>query len=262
MLNEKWKRIVSKLDFAFQAIVHVKSGNIYAIEALLRHTDLVGFPSIFSCFDDAFNDGSLYQFDLELRKKALKKFSHLDIANIKLFYNLDNRLLYMPDFTYGNTAEILDALHMDKASICFELSERGTLQDPMALTNMVARYKQEGYNIAIDDFGTGISGLQLLYYAEADYIKLDRFFISSIESDAKKRLFCDSIISMAHTMGIKIIAEGIESVQEYYTCKDLGVDFLQGYFIQKPQLNSKKYSLRMSISPNIIKKISVSIHQH
>ncbi|MEA1920585.1 MAG: EAL domain-containing protein [Campylobacterota bacterium] len=240
MLDNKWLAIVEKLDFAFQPIVHVKSGNLYALEALLRHTEEAGFYSIFSCFDEAFHEGVLYQFDLALRKKAFKKFSSLSLNNTKLFYNLDNRLLYMPDFTHGNTLELLEEVALNKNDICFELSERGTLQDPMAVNNMVSRYKEAGFSIAIDDFGTGISGLQLLYYAESNYIKLDRFFINNIESDAKKRLFCSSIITMAHAMGMKIIAEGLESVEEYYTCKDLGVDFLQGYFIQKPQLKMKK----------------------
>jgi len=240
VLKEKWNDIVAKLDFAFQPIVYVKSGNLYAVEALLRKTDEAGFISIFNCFDEAFSDGFLYQFDLALRKKAFEKFSFIPIENIQLFYNLDNRLLYMPDFTHDNTLKILELLALDKNAICFELSERGTLQDPMAITKMVTRYKEAGFTIAIDDFGTGVSGLQLLYFAESDFIKLDRFFINKIESDTKKRLFCSSIIRMAHAMGMKIIAEGIESVQEYYTCKDLGVDFLQGYFIQKPQLKTKK----------------------
>ena len=241
MLDKKWSNIVAKVDFAFQPIVNVKSGNLFAVEALLRNFKEAGnFHSIYNLFDDAFHEGVLYQLDLELRHKALKKFAKLDIPNIQLFYNLDHRLMYMPDFSNGNTALILEKLELDKKSICFELSERGTLRDPSTITTMVNRYKQEGYDIAIDDFGTGVAGLQLLYYAEANFIKIDRFFINNIQSDAKKRLFCSSIINMAHIMGMRVIAEGIESKEEYYTCKDLGVDLLQGYFIQKPKIELEK----------------------
>jgi len=241
VLDKKWQKIVSKLDFAFQPIVNVKNGKLFAVEALLRNFYEAGnYPSIFNLFDDAFHDGVLYQLDLELRYIALEKFSRLDIENIQMFYNLDNRLLYMPDFSHGNTSLILEKLNLDKKSICFELSERGTLQDPSSMTTMVNRYKQEGYDIAIDDFGTGVAGLQLLYYAESNFIKIDRFFIQNIQSDAKKRLFCGSIIDMAHIMGMQVIAEGIESKEEYYTCKGLGADLLQGYFIQKPKIELKK----------------------
>ena len=198
------------------------------------------FNSIFNLFDDAFNDGVLYQLDLELRYMALLKFSKLSYKNIQLFYNLDSRLLYLPDFTHGNTALILNELNLDNKSICFELSERSTLQDASKLTSMMNRYKQQGYDVAIDDFGTGVTGLQILYYAEANYIKIDRFFISNIQTDAKKRLFCSSIIHMAHTMGIQVIAECIETKEEYYTCKDIGVDLIQGYFIQKPKRDLHK----------------------
>jgi diguanylate cyclase (GGDEF)-like protein len=245
MLDKKWSKIVEKLDFAFQPIVNVKSGNIFAVEALLRNFHEAGnFHSIFNLFDDAFHDGALYQLDLELRYKALLKFSKLDIPNLQLFYNLDHRLMYMPDFSHGNTSLILEKLGLEKNSICFELSERGTLRDPSSITTMVNRYKQEGYDIAIDDFGTGIAGLQLLYYAEANFIKIDRFFINNIQSDAKKRLFCSSIINMAHVMGMRVIAEGIETKEEYYTCKDLGVDLLQGYLIQKPKIDLEKIKIK------------------
>lgn len=241
MIDKKWDKIVSKIDFAFQPIVNIKSGKIYGVEALLRnHHEAGGFYSIFNLFDEAYHDGILYQLDLLLRFKAVEKFTQIGIENIQLFYNLDNRLIHMPDLTSGNTSNILDKFDLDKKSVCFELSERNTLQDPSSVTTMVNRYKQEGFDIAIDDFGTGVAGLQLLYYAESNFIKLDRFFIQNIQNDAKKRLFCTSIINMSHIMGMKVIAEGLETQEEYLTCKDIGVDLLQGYFVQKPKTDISK----------------------
>ncbi len=241
MLNKKWNDIVSKLDFAFQPIVNVKSGKLFAVEALLRNfNEAGGFYSIFNLFDEAYRDGVLYQLDLELREIAIKKFATIKIEHIQLFYNIDNRLTYMPDLTYGNTLPVLEKYGFDKRVICFELSERGTIQDQRSVTNLVNRYKKEGFDIAVDDFGTGISGLQLLYYAEATFIKLDRFFINDIQIDSKKRLFCSSIIDIAHIMGIKVIAEGVEKNEEYFTCKDIGVDLIQGYLVQKPKQDVTK----------------------
>lgn len=241
MLTSKWINILDEIDFALQPIVNIRTGELYAVEALLRNYQATEeFHSIFSFFDEAYQEGILYKLDIQLREKALKKFKKLNLNNVQLFYNLDNRLLYMPDITYGNTSKILEGLSLGKQNICFELSERGTINDPSSIRNMVNRYKQEGYTIAIDDFGTGISGLQLLYYTESDFIKIDRFFIQQIESDSKKRLFCQNIINMAHIMGMKVIAEGIETINEFYTCKDIGADFVQGYFIQKPTQKVKE----------------------
>jgi len=273
MLNEKWQKIIKKLDFAFQPIVNIKSGEIYAVEALLRNTkEAGGFHSIFNLFDNAFHDGVLYQLDLELRHLALKKFSSIDIKKLHIFYNLDNRILYAPDFKVGNTELILEKFNLEKQQVCFELSERGTLQDPSTVTNLVTRYKQSNFKIAIDDFGTGVAGFQMLYYAEADYIKIDRFFIENIQNDNKKRLFCSHIIKMAHIMGISVIAEGIETKEEYFTCKEIEADLIQGYFVQKPQRKIEKilsqythikelhkkdlrYSQSNNLDTNIIKNI-------
>jgi diguanylate cyclase (GGDEF)-like protein len=240
-MDNKWGKIVSKLDFAFQPIVYIQSGELFGVEALLRnYKEAGGFYSIFNLFDEAYQQGVLYRIDLKLRYLALKKFSSISIENLKMFYNLDNRILYMPDYKVGNTEKILSKLGLKKENIVFELSERGTLQDPSAVTNLVKRYKQSNFKIAIDDFGTGIAGFQMLYYAESDFIKIDRFFIQNIQFDYKKRLFCSHIVKMAHIMGMRVIAEGIETKEEYYTCKEIGVDFLQGYFIQKPQLEISK----------------------
>lgn len=236
-----WTEIIEKLDYAFQPIIYSHSGKIYAVEALLRNVnEIPGLMSIDDLFDLAFNDDYLYEFDLQLREKAISKFAKIKQSNLKLFYNLDNRIIYNKNYSQGNTAKILKKYNLNKDSICFELSEKGTAIEQNALSTMLQRYKESGYKIAIDDFGIGVSGLKLLYFSEAHIIKLDRFFITNIDQDSKKKLFCSSIIEMAHIMGMQVIAEGIETAKEFYTCKDIGADFIQGYLVQKPTINIDK----------------------
>ena len=230
-----WDQIIDKLDYAFQPIIHSFTGKIYGVEALIRNVqNISGLNAIDDLFNMAFNDDYLYELDLHLREKAIKKFSHIKIDDLKLFYNLDNRIIYNKNLSSGNTSKILKKYQLNKNVICFELSEKGTSIEQNALSTMLQRYKQNGYSIAIDDFGIGVSGLKLLYFSEANIIKLDRFFISNIDQDSKKKLFCSSIIEMAHVMGMQVIAEGVETVKEFYTCKDIGADFIQGYLVQKP----------------------------
>ncbi|MFA9373455.1 MAG: GGDEF domain-containing protein [Poseidonibacter sp.] len=234
-MTQKWTSIVEKLDYAFQPIIHSHTGKIFAVEALIRNYEQIhNINTIHELFDLAFSDDFLYEFDLMLREKAIKKFSTINVENLRLFYNLDNRIIYNKALTTGNTASLLKQYNLNKDIITFELSERGALSEQSALSTMIYRYKKNGYSIAIDDFGIGVSGLKLLYFSQADIIKLDKFFIRDIDTDSKKKLFCTSIIDMAHTMGIKVIAEGIETINEYYTCKDIGVDFIQGFLVQKP----------------------------
>ena len=236
MIN--WDEIIDKLDYAFQPIIYAQSGKLYAVEALLRNVqDIPNITTIDDLFDLVFSNDYLYEFDLLLREKAIKKFANINIPNLKLFYNLDNRIIYNKNYSSGNTQKILTKYNLSKDKIIFELSEKGTSIEQNALSTMLQRYKQSGYSIAIDDFGIGVSGLKLLYFSEANIIKIDRFFISNIDQDSKKKLFCSSIIDMAHIMGMQVIAEGVETQKEFYTCKDIGADFIQGFLVQKPIKN-------------------------
>lgn len=232
--------IIDKLEYAFQPIVNTHTGKTFAVEALVRGHQSLGFQSIPELFDSFFEKKILYKVDLELRKKAIKKFQNIQFDTIKLFYNIDNRLLYMPDFRAGNSLEILKELNFKQSRLCYEITENGTIQDKHIINKILNNYKSHGFNIAIDDFGTGISGLELLYLSDANYIKLDRFFIRNINKDSRKKLFCSSIVDMAHIMGIQVIAEGIETTEEYYTCKDINVDYIQGFLIARPNLKTTK----------------------
>ena len=252
-MKTKWLSIVEKLDYAFQPIIHSNSGKIFAVEALLRNVEKIPkIDNIHALFDLAFKDDYLYQFDLMLREKAIEKYSNIDIENLQLFYNLDNRIIYTKSYSKGNTKKILSKYNLDKNVICYELSERGSIVEQNALIDMIQTYKSSDYCIAIDDFGVGVSGLKLLYYSQANIIKLDRFFIDNINNDSKKRLFCSSIINMAHIMGMKVVAEGVETLSEFYTCKNIGADFIQGYFVQKPTQNVEEIT---NVYKSIVKYI-------
>lgn len=245
---------VDQLDFAFQPIVDTKTGEIYAVEALLRNTQDLGFNSIQDFFDSLNNNKILFKIDIELRHKAIEKFKQIDIPEIKLFYNLDNRILTMPDFQVGETSKIMEEHSLPQGSICFEITEHHSFEDEGLLKKIIKHYKKNNFDIAIDDFGTGVSGLHLLYISDANFIKLDKFFIKNIHKDSKKRLFSSSIIEMAHIMGCKVIAEGIETKEDYYTCKDINVDYIQGYLISKPSLHTKNIKQSYSDLTDLFKK--------
>lgn len=237
-MNSKWINILAKLEYSFQAIIDTHTGKLYAVEALLRNVyEAAGTHNIQNLFDNAFEDNVLYEFDLQLRHKAIEKFSNIKIPNLKLFYNLDNRIIYNTNYETGNTLNILKKFNLSKDAIYFELSEKGTMLEQSAMSSMIKHYKTSGFNIVIDDFGIGVSGLKLLYFSEANIIKIDRYFITNIHKDSKKKLFCSSITNMAHMMGMKVVAEGVEKKEEYYTCKEIGLDFIQGYLVQKAQVD-------------------------
>lgn len=237
-LEHIWIEYLSKLDIAFQPIVSTYSGKIYAVEALLRGVEEIGFNSIFEFFDAAYKKNILYTLDLALREKVMKKFITIEnYTEIKLFINLDNRLLEMPNYASGNTDRLLEKYTIQKEMICFEISERHEISNPLVFEEILQHYKKENYSIAVDDFGVGASGYQMLYRSTPDIIKIDRFFVDSICKDMKKKILVKSIVTLAKELGIYVIAEGVETEGEMLVCKELGCHLTQGYFVQRPTCN-------------------------
>ena len=237
----EWEERLRKLDIAFQPIVNIQTGELYGVEALLRNFQDIGFKSIFSIFDRVFKEGILYSFDIALRKKTLDKFKQIqNYKDIKLFYNLDNRLFDMQDFSSGNTAAILKNLSMKKENLCFEISERHEIVDTYRMEKILRHYQEEQYAIAIDDFGTGYSGYKLLFDTKPNTIKIDRYFLQDIQKDMKKKLMVKSITYLAIQLGIEVLAEGVETKEEYLTCRDIGCHLVQGYFVCRPTTEIKE----------------------
>ncbi len=233
--DDEWINRLAKVDHAFQPVVNIHTGNTFGFEALLRCHSAAGFSSIDQLFDTAYEQGLLHQVDLVLREKALKKFAAFKKKNhVKLFYNLDNRLFDSMDYAPGNTKAILDTHGYSQDDICFEISEKHKFHDNRDASKILAAYRSQGFKIAVDDCGTGFSGLQLIYYTEPDYIKIDRFFVQNMENDPKKRLVVSTLVNFAHLMGSLVLAEGVETLEEYAQCKEIGCDMIQGYFVQRP----------------------------
>lgn len=233
--EDHWDEILSTLDMAFQPIVNIHTGICYGYEALLRNTAEAGFASIQAFFDTCHALGLLSDVEMALREKAVSKFVRLDHhRQTKLFLNIDNRSLDQSGDLPVQSRNLLEHYGIDESQVVFEVSERHQLGQPDDAARMIQHYKRNSFRIAIDDFGTGFSGLQSLYFAEPDFLKIDRFFISDIASDSKKKLFLSQIVNTAHLLGVVVVAEGVETEREYYVCKEIGCDLVQGYLIQRP----------------------------
>ncbi len=236
-LHPIYHHYLNVLDVAFQPIVDIHSGAIFGVEALLRGTDSLGFETIESFFDNLYKENVLYTFDLGLREKVIEKFCTIDgYKDLKLFYNIDNRVLEMTDFSKGNTSLILRKYGLDQKAVVIELSEHNEIVDMDHFTRLMEHYADEGFCIAIDDFGTGYSGYKLLYHSSPNIIKIDRFFLGSIDKDPKKKLLARHMVKLATLTGCRVVAEGIETEKELLVCKEIGCHLAQGYFIQRPTL--------------------------
>lgn len=233
--EDRWRHILEKLDFALQPIVNIHTGACYGYEALLRNTAEAGFSSIQDFFDTCHALDMLPEIELALREKAVAKFAKLPHhRQAKLFFNMDNRALDAHGDLPARTQAMLETHGVDESAVVFEVSERHGLGQPAQAQEVLSHYKRANFRLAIDDFGTGFSGLQMLYFIEPDFLKIDRFFVSDIANDSKKKLFLTQIVSIAHLLGVVVLAEGVETEREYFVCKDIGCDLIQGWLVQKP----------------------------
>ncbi len=230
-----WARQLAKLDHAFQPIVNTQSGIAFGYEALLRNTDREGFASIEEFFDKCNAEGVLIDMELALCDRAMAKFRTIPGNDkYKLFMNFDNRTLAAGESVAARIHRIARRHGVSEDLVVIEISERHPLGNSGEVDAILRGFRKYGFNLAIDDFGAGFWGLQMLYAIDADMIKFDRFFIHGIANDSKKRLLLSQIISIAHLLGIQIVAEGVQSEQDYLTCRDVGCEIVQGYIVDRP----------------------------
>ncbi|MBB3975991.1 diguanylate cyclase (GGDEF)-like protein [Rhizobium azooxidifex] len=224
------------VETAFQPIVETASGAVFGYESLMRGHDRLGFRSPLDLLDRAHEAGQLLALEHMVNSRALAAFAALpDFASRTLFINLDSRLV-------TEAADVVDRLsgHLKRAgipasSICFEISERFDNGSMPEFGTLIARLRQEGFKLAIDDFGAGHSGMKALCDHPFDYLKIDRHFMSGLDADARKRHLVKSTVNLAHVLGIRVIAEGVETEAEFVACRDCGCDLVQGWYIARPQ---------------------------
>jgi len=223
------------LSYALQPIVDCQTGTVYAYEALVRGTDLAGYPSIERFFDRAAETGRIWETELALQELALATFRRTPHADrCKLFMNVDNRIFQSRDYDPHKIMLNAAQLGVPPSSVTIELTERHALGTSGNAVDLALQLRRSGMRIALDDFGQGFSELKLLHDAAPEYVKIDRFYIHAIDSSPRKRLFVSTIVNLAHILGSRVIAEGVETEAEFVICRDIGCDLVQGWYIARP----------------------------
>jgi len=243
-----WAKHLAVLRHSFQPIVHLNSGALYGVEALMRGVEDAGFNSIAQCVDTARAQGMERFLDLGMRAKALDTFSKIDGAHtLKLFCNVDNYIYEHGARLIEQSLNQLETLGLPSSALCLEVSEQSDSSLFEGFEQVVADHRAAGLRVAIDDFGAGFAGLSLLFHSQPDFVKIDKLFITNIAQDLRKRIFVSNIINLARNLGIAVIAEGIETSADLRICQDMGCDFGQGYFISRPQADVKDIQLRYDV---------------
>ncbi|NDF11955.1 MAG: GGDEF domain-containing response regulator [Proteobacteria bacterium] len=221
----------------YQPIVDLSTGQLCGMETLLRwqHPDRgMISPAIFIPLAEK-SDCILYITESVISEafRDFHEFSGDIPEQAYISINLSARNLQQRNFMY-DLRELVSKVRMKPSNIAFELTEGMLMQDPDKTIKMLRACREYGASILVDDFGTGYSSLSYLSRLPLDILKLDRSFVSNITTNRHNMVIATATINMAHALGLKVVAEGIENRGQYELLKSLGCDSGQGYFISKP----------------------------
>lgn len=227
-----------QFEIVYQPIVSLQTGAVHKAEALLRWRHpmrgLLG-PAEFIPFAES--NGLIVDIGDWVFREAARKAQQWQESIDPSFQVSVNKSpvqfrrdaeLYEGWFAY------LEELGLPRQSIVIEITESVLMQGAEQVLERLRHYRAMGLQVALDDFGTGYSSLSHLKRFDIDYVKIDHSFVSQLESDDGELALCEAIIVMAHKLGLKVVAEGVETKAQCRLLADAGCDYAQGYVFAHP----------------------------
>ncbi|MBE9564764.1 MAG: EAL domain-containing protein, partial [Proteobacteria bacterium] len=227
----------------YQALMDADSQRIVGAEALIRWDDKeLGEVSPEEFVPLAEESGLIVDIGdwvLDTALENVKKWR--DSSEEKDFYvaiNLSSRQFRGKDFV-KNVTDCLKRHDLPGTSLELEITERLLMKDVPHVIAILNQFKEMGIRLSIDDFGTGYSSLSYLKRFPFDVLKIDKSFIDDISEDKEDAALCDAIIAMAHSLGLSVIGEGVETKEQFEFLNKRGVETIQGYFVSEPMVNDE-----------------------
>ena len=227
----------SQLELYYQPQIDLATGALIGVEALARWNDLKrGVVSPESFIGVAEESGlivPLGEWALRSGCQQLMAWSEHLTVPITMSVNLSMRQFQCPQLV-GLINTVLEETGLDPRLLVLELTESCVMENLDATVQKLLQLKRLGVKLAIDDFGTGYSSLSYLGQLPIDELKIDQSFVRQINCDRSAMLISSSIISMARSLDLKIVAEGIETQGQLDFLKNAGCHVGQGFFYSKP----------------------------
>jgi len=223
----------SRLFLTYQPQLNVQTGKIEGAEALLRWTHPERGPiSPDSMVHLAERTGLISKLTFWVFHTAMRQCAEYRNAglNIGVSVNLSAQNLNEPDLI-DIVTQVFNLWNVPTDQVIIEITETAIMNDHLLSDKILSQFKEMGLQIAMDDFGTGYSSLALLHKLPIDKIKIDKSFILDMLEKPENEQIVDSIISLAHKLGIVVIAEGVEDILTFNRLCELKCDFIQGFLI-------------------------------
>lgn len=224
------------LSLVWQAKVCATSGKYLGAEALLRWKDpQLGVLSPTEFIPLAENNGTITDISKWVLRQAILEASswHTENAELNVAINLSVHDLLRSDLIEDIKQTLLETDYNPK-KLVIEVTESAVAKDPEKVIEQLYNLKAMGISISLDDFGTGYSSLSYLRRLPIDTLKIDRSFVIDTPEDADAVAIVNSIVALARILGMKTVAEGVETSEQAKFLRDIGVDILQGYLFSPP----------------------------
>jgi EAL domain-containing protein (putative c-di-GMP-specific phosphodiesterase class I) len=222
-----------RFTFLLQPIVDARDRSVLGYEALVRGPSDSSLHSPSMLFEAAAREGVVPELDRLCFELAAARKVALGLPG-RLFVNLTPQGLLSFRGKAGDVADILRRTGLPAESLVLELTEQAILDDYDAIRNVMTEIQALGAAFAIDDLGSGYSGLRAWSELHPEFVKIDRYFISNIDTDSLKMEFVRAIIDLARAARSTVIAEGVETAAEAAELVDAGVSLLQGCYVARP----------------------------
>ncbi|MFQ5876859.1 MAG: EAL domain-containing protein [Acidobacteriota bacterium] len=223
----------ARLRTHYQPIVDMERDAIVGYEALARgpeNTRLEVPEALFACSDAARLSGEL---DALCRSQAVRNARGFD-PHMKLFVNVLPEALKADGFQQGGLGALLEQTDLKPRNIVLEITERYAIMDFEAFSRDLGAVRQQGFLVAIDDVGTGYSSLHSISEVQPDFLKVDISLIKNIHQSLIKQHLVHSLLQVGSRIGARVIAEGIESEEEYKALRSCAVRYGQGFYFARP----------------------------
>lgn len=241
----------------YQPKVDIASGKLTSMEALVRyeHPDK-GIVSPAQFIPLAEQTGQIVDIGEVVLKKACedtKRWVDKGLFTGRVAVNISARQFQIPDLD-ERIINILQKIGLSPLHLECEITEGTLMQDPEKALRMMLRLRERGIHLALDDFGTGYSSLAYLKRFPINTLKIDKAFIDDIATASEDRHMTQAIITIAHNLGLKVVAEGVEYESQLSILRRYKCEMLQGYLYSKP-LNSQRFERLLSENQQLSKVI-------
>lgn len=213
-----------------------KDGKIYGAEALVRWKTASGIVAPLHFIETAERMGSIIQIGEQVLRQACMDYKRWQIAGLqpgKISVNLSPFQFNSP-FLVASIEKIIQDIDFDTKNLTLEITESGIMEDASKALDKLNAISAMGISIAIDDFGTGYSSIAKLKDFPVDCLKIDRSFITTLPADTKTLTITKAVIDLGRNLGFKLVAEGVERLDQVELLANLGCDLFQGFYFARP----------------------------